>query len=48
MNFVLDTSLTLAWVLLDEASPETDAVLSFLVGSRDPSIRPASLAMGGW
>jgi predicted nucleic acid-binding protein len=30
MNFVLDSSFTLAWVLKDEATPETDRVLDSL------------------
>ena len=30
MNFVLDSSFTLAWVLKDEATPETDQVLDSL------------------
>jgi predicted nucleic acid-binding protein len=36
MNFVVDASFTLAWVLKDESTPETDKVLdSFGRGARD-------------
>ena len=44
-EFVLDSSLTMAWCFEDEASPETDEIQDWLI-SRCSRLRSDALAFG--